>query len=182
MSTTRDIDFISRDNDADFDGFDAGGRLDAALDLFEVRGVELQPLASIAYTHVQQDEIDESGAGSLDLTADEEEVDSIVSGLGARVHGVIEIDDELWFHPELRARWNHEFGDTERELSSARIGGQPGAVFQVSGAEFPADTGVIGVSWTLVSQGRLHAFIDYDVTLASELIQHGVAVGAKFVW
>jgi outer membrane autotransporter protein len=182
MTTTRDIDFISRDTDADFDGFDGGARVDAALDLFEIRGVELQPLASISYTHVQQDEIDESGADTLDLTGDEEEVDSIVSGLGGRVHGVLEIGQDLWLHPELRARWNHEFGDTERELSSVRIGGQPGAVFEVSGAEFPSDTGVIGVSWTLVAAGRLHAFIDYDVTLASELIQHGVAVGAKFVW
>ena len=57
MSTSRDIDFMSRDTDADFDGFDAGGRLEAAVDLFELRGVELQPLASISYTHVQQDEL-----------------------------------------------------------------------------------------------------------------------------
>ena len=104
-----------------------------------------------------------------------------MSGLGGRVHGALEIDDELWFHPELRARWNHEFGDTDRQLS-ARIGGEPGSVFEVSGAEFPSDTGVIGVGWTLVAAGRLHAFIDYDVTLAKELIQHGIAVGAKFVW
>ena len=181
MSASRDIDFIGRNTDADFDGWDAGARAEAALDLFEVRGVEIQPLAAISYTHVQQDEIDESGADSLNLTADEEEVDSILSGLGARVHGVIRIDTALWLHPELRARWNHEFGDTDRQLS-ARIGGEPGAVFSVDGAEVPADSGVIGVSWTLVSAGRLHAFIDYDVTLASELLQHGVAVGAKVVW
>jgi autotransporter-associated beta strand protein len=181
MSTSREIDFASRDTDADFDGFDAGGRIEGAVDLFQVRGIEFQPLASFTYTHVQQDEIEESGAGTLNLTTDEESIDSLLSGVGARIHGVVRIDDEMWFHPEFRARWTHEFGDTDRELDAV-IGGEPGGLFTVQGAEVPTDAGVIGVSWTLVSAGRLHAFLDYDVTLAPDLIQHGVAVGFKIVW
>ena len=97
------------------------------------------------------------------------------------MHGVIRIDEQLWLHPELRARWVHEFGDTERELS-ASIGGSPGQGFDVTGAEAPTDAGVIGIGWTLISAGRMHLFIDYDVTIASELIQHGVAGGFKIVW
>jgi outer membrane autotransporter protein len=181
MSVSRDIDFMGRTADADFDGWDLGARAEAALDLWKLGPVELQPLASFAYTHVQQDEIDESGADSLDLTTDELEVDSAVSGLGARIHGVLAMDEELWFHPELRARWLHEFGDTERELD-ARIGGVPGVAYVVRGAEVPADTGVFGVSWTVVAMGRLHAFADYDVTLGSGLFQQGVALGLKLVW
>jgi outer membrane autotransporter protein len=181
MSTDRKIRFMDRKADADFDGWDAGVRGEAALDLFRAGPVEFQPLASFAYIHVQQDEIDEDGADSLDLTADEEEVDSLVSGLGTRVHGDFEIGKELWFHPELRARWLHEFGDTERRLTS-RIGGEPGASFRVDGAEAPADTGVFGVRWEVIASRRLHVFAGYDVSLASELLQHGAAAGFKFVW
>lgn len=181
MESRREIEFMDRDADADFDGWDAGARAEAALDVVALGPVELQPLASLSYTHLQQDAFDESGADSLDLDVDEQEVDSLVSGLGARLHGVLQIDEELWFHPELRASWLHEFGDQERELS-VRIGGTPGAGYTVRGAEVPADAGVFGVSWTVVATQRLHAFASYDVTLGSELLQQGASVGLKLVW
>jgi len=181
METTRDIDFMSRSADGDFSGWDAGGRLEAALDLFKVSFVEVQPLASFSYTHVEQDSFDESGAGSLDLDVDEQTIDSAVSGVGARFHGLLQMDETLWFHPELHATWLHEFGDRERELD-ARIGGTPGAVFTVRGAKPSADVGVLGVRWMVVSAGSLHVFADYDVALSSALVQQGVSAGFKVVW
>ena len=85
MSTVRDDPTSwTAMTDADFDGWDGGGRVEAALDLFEAPGVEIQPLASIAYTHVQQDEIDESGADTLNLTADEQDIDSVRRAESAR--------------------------------------------------------------------------------------------------
>jgi len=181
MNTDRKIRFMDRKADADFNGWDAGVRAEAALDLAKLGPVEIQPLASFAYSHVQQDQIDESGADSLDLRADSQDVDSVVSGLGGRLHGVFTLDKDLWFHPELRARWLHEFGDTERELTT-RIGGDPGASYRVVGAEAPSDAGEIGVRWEVIAGRRLHVFASYDVTLASELLQHGASAGFKFVW
>ena len=181
METTRDIDFMSRSADGDFSGWDGGGRVEAALDLFRVSFVEVQPLASISYTHVEQDSFDESGADSLDLDVDEQTIDSVVSGVGARFHGLLQMDETLWFHPELHATWLHEFGDRERELD-ARIGGTPGAVFTVRGAKPSADVGVLGVRWMVVSAGSLHVFADYDVALSSSLVQQGVSAGFKVVW
>lgn len=181
MSAEREIRFLDRDADADFDGWDAGGRAEAALDLFQLGGVEFQPLASFSYTHVQQDAIDESGAGSVALEVDSDTLDSLVSGAGARIHGVFQIDRELWLHPELQARWLHEFGDRDREIS-ARIGGMPGAVYAVEGTQIPADSGVIGVSWTVVSAARVHFFVGYDVAISSALLQHAASLGFKAVW
>jgi outer membrane autotransporter protein len=183
MESRREIDFMGRDADADFDGWDAGARVDAALDLWKLGPVELQPMASFAYTHLQQDEIDESGADSLELRTDEQDIDSAVSGLGARLHGVVRIyeREEIYFHPELSASWLHEFGDRVRQLD-ARIGGSPGAVYTVRGAKPAADAGVFGIHWSVVVSQRLHAFADYDVTLSSNLLQHGAAAGFKIVW
>ena len=181
METRRDIDIMGRSADADFSGWDVGVRTEAALDLFEISFVEIQPLASFSYTHLEQDSFDESGADSLDLDVDEQTIDSVVSGLGARFHGLLQMDEDLWFHPELHATWLHEFGDTERELD-ARIGGTSGSVFTVQGEEPSPDVGVFGVRWTVVSAGTLHVFADYDVSLSSALLQHGVSAGFKVVW
>ncbi len=181
MDSSREIRFADRDADADFDGWDAGGRAEAALDLFELGGIEVQPLASFSYTHVQQDAIDESGADSLDLEVEDQSLDSLVSAAGARIHGAFHFDRELWFHPELQARWLHEFGDRDREIS-ARIGGTPGAAYQVEGTQIPADSGVFGVGWTVVVAERTHLFVGYDVVVSSALLQHAVALGFKAVW
>ena len=181
METSRHIDFIGRSADGDFSGWDGGARAEAALDLFKLGFVEVQPLASFSYTHLEQDSFEESGADSLDLDVDEQTIDSLVSGVGARFHGLLQMDETLWFHPELHATWLHEFGDRERELDE-RIGGTPGAVFTVRGAKPAADVGVLGARWTVVSAGRLHVFADYDVALSSNLIQQGVSAGFKVVW
>jgi autotransporter-associated beta strand protein len=181
MSTSREIDFNDRNADGDFNGWDAGARVDAALDVYRLGPVEFQPIASFSYTHVQQDSFDESGANSLNLAVDSQTIDSLVSGAGGRIHGVVRIDEHLWFHPELRAAWLHEFGDRDRELT-ARIGGIPGGGFDVRGAQPSADTGVFGIAWTVVVDGRLHAFLGYDVSVSSALIEHSATLGFKAVW
>jgi outer membrane autotransporter protein/CSLREA domain-containing protein len=186
MSAERDIDFappstLSRSTDAEFDGIDLGGHVEAALNLFELAGVSVQPLAAFTYAHLQQDAFDESGAGSLDLSADEETIDSAVSGLGARLHARIELDEAIWLRPELRARWLHEFGDVERKLD-ARIGGTPGAAFTVRGTELPRDAASVGLGWTVIVQERLLFFAGYDLAVNPDLLQHTAALGLEVVW
>jgi len=186
MDSSRDVAFappstLSRDADADFDGIDLGARVEGALSLVSLGGFDLQPLAAFTYTHLEQDAFDESGAGSLDLSVDEQTLDSAVSGLGARLRGRFDLGDGLWLRPELHARWLHEFGDTERKLD-ARIGGTPGATYSVRGAELARDTGVLGLEWTLTDAGRLHVFAGYDLALNPDLLQHSVGIGFELLW
>jgi outer membrane autotransporter protein/CSLREA domain-containing protein len=186
MSAERGIDFappstLSRSADSEFDGIDLGGHVEAALNLFELGGVSVQPLAAFTYAHLQQDAFDESGAGSLDLSADRATIDSAVSGLGARLHARIQLDEATWLRPELRARWLHEFGDVERKLD-ARIGGTPGAAFTVRGTELPRDAASVGMGWTVVSFERLLFFAEYDLAVNPDLLQHTVALGLEVVW
>jgi outer membrane autotransporter protein len=186
MTADRDIAFappstLSRTADSDFDGSDLGGRIGAAVHLVDVAGVGVQPFGSLTYTHLQQDAFDESGAGSLDLSADEEEIDSLVSRLGARLHAVVALDDGVWMRPELRAAWLHEFGDRERKLE-ARIGGVPGATMTVRGAELPRDAAELGLGWTVGATDRLRFFAGYDLAVNSDLLQHSVGLGIELLW
>src|SRR5262249_59000038 len=128
-----------------------------------------EPYASFGYAHVQQDAFEESGAGSLSISADEQKIESAVSGVGARVFGVFQIERRVWLRPELRAGWLHEFGDVERKLD-ARIGGVPGASYVVRGAELPRNTGVVGVAWTVTAGDRLHVFGEYGLAVNGRLL------------
>jgi uncharacterized protein with beta-barrel porin domain len=76
-------------------------------------------------------EIAFAAPSTLSRTADSE-FDGIDLGEGFRIR------------PELRGRWLHEFGDRERKLE-ARIGGVPGASYDVQGTELPRDTGTVGL-------------------------------------
>jgi outer membrane autotransporter protein/CSLREA domain-containing protein len=186
MTADRDIAFaapstLARTADSDFDGSDLGGRIGAGVHLVDVAGVGVQPFGSLTYTHLQQDAFDESGAGSLDLSAEEEEIDSLVSRLGARLHAVVQLDEGVWMRPELRAAWLHEFGDRERKLE-ARIGGTPGATFTVRGAELPRDAAELGVGWTVAASERLRFFAGYDLAVNPDLLQHSAALGLELLW
>jgi outer membrane autotransporter protein len=141
----------------------------------------VRPFASLTYAHLQQDAFDESGAGSLDLSADEEEIDSVVSRLGIRLDAVVQLGDATWMRPEFRAAWLHEFGDRERKLE-ARIGGVPGATMTVRGAELPRDAAELGMRWTVGATDRLRFFTGYDVAVSPDLLQHSVGLGLEVLW
>jgi outer membrane autotransporter protein len=186
MSLDRDIAFaapstLSRTADSEFDGIDLGGHAEAAFDLVEVAGITVQPLASFRYAHLQQDAFEETGAGSLSLSADEEEIDSLVSGLGARLHALVDLGDGFSIRPELRGGWLHEFGDRERKLE-ARIGGVPGVSYSVRGTELPRDSGTLGLGWIVSNRGRLHVFAEYDLGINSDLLQHSASIGFALLW
>ena len=137
----------------------------------------VQPLAALDYARVQQDGFSESGAASLNLVVDEETLSSVGSGLGVRILGTSRMDERSSLTGELRGRWNHEFGDGEREILG-RITGASGRALTVRGAEPPRDSATLGASWGVISAERP----DYDAIFGEDLIDHSGGVGVRFFW
>jgi outer membrane autotransporter protein len=184
MNTSRTIVFadIDRRAAADFNGWDAGASIEGGVNLVEWWGVSVQPLASFDYVHVETEGYTEKGAGSLDLKVKSESLDSMVSGVGLRLHGTIAIDRITWITPEVRVRWAHEFGDRDRQIKGALPAAATGGAWLVRGASSPADGLVVGASWTVTSYGNLHIFADYDAVLNQDLVEHSLAVGIRLEW
>ena len=184
MNTSRRIVFadIDRTAEADFNGWDAGAAIEAGVNLVELWGVSVQPLASFDYVHVQTEGYTEKGADSLNLTVESESLDSVVSGVGLRFHGTIQMDRETWWTPEVRVRWAHEFGDRDREIQGVLPAAATGGSWLVRGADSPADGFVVGASWTVTTAGKLHVFADYDAVLNRDLVEHSVALGVRMEW
>ncbi len=166
----------------DFDGSAFGGHLEAGIDGFGVGSLLVQPVASLSYTHISQDSYTESGAASLNLRVDNEDVDSLVSGLGARLYGRFDMGEGVWMTPELRVRWTHEFGDDDRRVHARLDGATAGGDFVVESAEISSDSVLVGVAWTVTTRDRLQVFAEYDAVLNEDLIEHSFSAGVRLIW
>ena len=80
--------------------------------------------------------------------------------------------------PELRIRWAHEFGDTDRDLSAsfANTVTAPSG-FTVRGAETGRDVAVVGLGWTVIGDQGVTLSLNYDATLNEDIAAHALTVG-----
>ncbi len=184
IDTERKIDFsdLSRKATARFDAYSCGAHFAGGLNVVDFGGVVVQPTARFDYTHLYRESFTEKGADSLDLAVGTEKLDSIVAQLGARLFGQLEIGDGFWLMPELRARWMHEFGDTEREINAGLAGALTGGTWRVSSVSWPRDAAVLGVGWTITAPKYFQLYLDYDATLGSGVFENGMGLGLRFVW
>jgi outer membrane lipase/esterase len=179
---TREIGFgINRKAKADLDGDDYGVRLESGLNLLDIGGIVLQPTVSLDYNRLDQDDVTESGAGSLNLAIEDNDLDSLVLGAGMRVRGRWKISEDLWIVPELHGRWLHEFLDTDRLIEARLVSGPVGAsAFQIQGVELPRDSGSVGVAWNVITKSAWSIIGSYDAILNEDLVQHVGSITLSF--
>lgn len=185
MEGKREIRFgsIDRKADANLDGNDYGARFDGGLNLLALGEIVFQPIASVNYNHLTQDDVTESGAKSLNHALEDYDLDSLVTGVGMRVHGRWEIAAELWVVPELRGRWLHEFLDTDRLIEARLVSAPVGAsAFQIQGVELPRDSGSIGLAWRVITNSAWSVVGSYDAVLNADLVQHVGSITLSFEW
>jgi subtilase-type serine protease len=180
--TTRRIGFgVNRTAKGSFNGSDLSGHGEIAVRTPKLGGTVIEPFGSFDYTRLDQDGFTESGAGTLNLTVPSEDWTSLVSGVGARVHHVFELEPGMWFVPQLHGRWLHEFGDTERRLTPSL--GIPGSSFgPIVAAEPGRDSVVGGIRWSVNSDTGVHVFGDYEVGWNPDFLQHAVRAGFQLLF
>jgi len=184
INTNREISFTqpSRTAKASFDGLSYGAHLAGGLNVADFAGIVFQPVAGFDYVRLYRESITEKGANSLNLFVPSENLNSIVTKLGARLFGQFQIADGLWFLPDLNVRWMHEFGDNQRAIDAKLAGAVSGGNWAVSSVSWPRDTAVIGVGWTITTRNHFQLYLDYDATVGSGVFENGFGGGARIVW
>ena len=158
-------------------------RLESGLNLLDIGGIVLQPTVSLDYNRLAQDDVTESGAGSLNLALEDYDLDSLVLDVGMRVRGRWKIGQDLWMVPELRGRWLHEFLDTDRIIEARLVSAPVGAsAFQIQGVELPRDSGSVGLAWSVITNSAWSVTGSYDVILNEDLVQHIGSLALNFEW
>jgi len=185
MDGKRDMRFgaINRTASADLDGHDYGARFEGGLNLLEIGGIVFQPIASVHFSHLTQDDVTESGAMSLNLALEDFDLDSLVTGVGMRVRGHWNIGPDVWMVPELHGRWLHEFLDTDRFIEARLVSAPASAsAFQIQGVELPRDSGSVGLSWSVITDSAWSVIGSYDIVLNEDLMQHIGSLTLNFEW
>jgi outer membrane autotransporter protein len=181
MDGTREIGFgLNRNASADVDGDDYGARFESGLNLLDIGGFVFQPMASVDYNRLEQDDFTEGGAGSLNLAVENNDLDSLVLGVGMRVHGRWKVAENLWIVPELNGRWLHEFLDTDRLIEARLVSDLAASAFQIQGVELPRDSGSVGVAWNVITESAWSIIGSYDAILNGDLVQHIGSITLSF--
>ncbi len=177
----RDIDVgsFAAKADADYDttGYGAGG--EAGVNLAQLGPVSLVPFASLDWTRLDSDQVEEGGGGVLSLRVEGDTTDSVRSEVGMRIGTRLRIDESATMLPELRGSWRHEYGDTERELSTELEGSFTGVPIRIIGAQEPRDAAVVGLGWSARIWDQVEAHAEYDAIVDSDGLDHVLAITAR---
>jgi outer membrane autotransporter protein len=172
---------------ADYDGSEFGAAVETGFVAFAPAGVQIEPMASFAWSRLERDGFREQGSApgsSLDLVVESDELDSLLATAGLRVHKRFRVGDASpWvLAPEVWARWAHQFGDRARPLDAALSGAITGGDFQVSGASVARDGLLAGLGWSVTRSEYLSFFLNYDLGWNQELLSQAVSAGLLIRW
>jgi outer membrane autotransporter protein len=142
------------------------------------KGLTLGPTASIQYTNVQLDGFTETG-GFAPLRFATQSADSVRSALGFHATFDKKVGRAI-IRPEVRAAWQHEFGDTSYSLTSsfATLGGN---AFTVAGPETGRDSLLVGAGLSVLFNERFSIYAYYDgELLRANYSSHNVSAGFRY--
>jgi outer membrane autotransporter protein len=170
---------IDRKAKASFDSQDFGARAEIGANALRYGPLHVAPLAAFDWAQLRREDFEESGADSLDLFVEEEELTSLLSSLGGSLRGTFDLGDDVGMVVELRGFWLHEFGDVERPIRARLRGGVVPGSFEILGAELPRDRILAGLGWSASIEDVVRVFADYDVGIGSGLLQHELTLALR---
>jgi outer membrane autotransporter protein len=160
----------------DTDGCDFTALAAAGYD-WKSGGLAVGPLASFQYTYIEFDGFTEHGS-LAPLKFNDQHADSARTALGAKASYDWHVGHIL-VRPEIRAFWQHEFGDRDYSIVSGFANGA-GNSFTVNGPAIGRDSLLIGAGVAVLFNDRVSAYAYYDGELArSNYSSNNVSAGVR---
>jgi outer membrane autotransporter protein len=132
----------------------------------------LTPVASILYTHLNQDAYTETGAPVVDLSVNANSTDSFVSATGLKFASMFGTLGGWTITPNARLIWLHEFNNKAMDQTST-FTTAGGSSFVTPGAKLPTETGEIGAGVDFAYKNGWTASAKYDLELRQGYFGNG---------
>ena len=143
---------------------------------FTDEALRVGPIASFQYTHVGFSGYGESGS-LAPLRYGSQSSTSMRSALGLKASYEIH-HGRVLIRPEMRAAWQHEFGDIHNAIDSALASGGP--TFTVQGAEIGRESLLLGLGVAVLWNERTATYLYYDgELLRSNYTSNNVSAGVR---
>jgi outer membrane autotransporter protein len=141
-------------------------------------GLTIGPTATFQYTNVQLDGFTETGTFAP-LSVIRKNAESLRTALGIKAAYDAKVGRRI-IRPEVRASWQHEYGDTTYSLIStfASLGG---SAFTVFGPSTGRDSLLIGAGLSVLWNDRFSTYAFYDgELLRTNYSSNNVSVGCRW--
>jgi uncharacterized protein YhjY with autotransporter beta-barrel domain len=165
------FDDVARRADSTHYGNGFGAMMSAGY-LVEIKKLTLEPFASLQYSYLYENGLEEEGAGSLNLALDERETDALFSELGLRLAFLLRADS-FAVVPELRMAWNHDFDISDRTITSS-LAGAPNAAFAIPGRQLDQDGMSASAALTFLFGKGVSSSVRYYGDLRGSYVAHMV--------
>ncbi len=179
IDTSRTITFggLNRTAAGDTEGYEYGARIGAGMPMAFEGGRTITPHVNFQYIHASVDKYTETGAGSLNTTVDNDDIDVAELAVGAKYDADYKYDGGI-FTPELRVSAAYDFiGDTSVSTQTFTGGGATSRVRGADPAQFSVNYGA-GIRWE-TADDMWELSLDYDGKAKSDYISHGARIEAK---
>jgi outer membrane autotransporter protein len=164
------------DAEGDTNGRDFNALVTAGYE-WKKGALTIGPTASFQYTYVEFDGFTEHGS-LLPLTFNDQNAESTRTALGAKISYDWHVGHIL-VRPEIRASWQHEFGDRDYSIVS-RFANGAGNSFTVNGPQIGRDSLLIGAGAAVLLNERVSIYAYYDGELArTNYISNNVSAGLR---
>lgn len=148
-------------------------------------GWQFTPRLGLSYFHIGQSAFSESGANSLDLAVQPDDLNALFTRVGAAICAPMVLND-VHILPEFRAAWLHNLLADQSQYTAGFIG-SGAASFIENGPTVGRDAADLGAGLSfLIPQRaipvRMTGFLQYDSSLAAHATANAVAAGLRVRW
>lgn len=145
-------------------------------------GIEVAPLVSLAYTRLMWGAFDEDGQSPLRVRVDEQEIDSVLTSVGVRISAERKMQQGILLRPRFKLLWNHEWGDTARDVAGRFETSLVTSAFTVQGAELTEDHAEVALGWEVGFVRNANLYLDWEGRFGKDLIENALSVGGRIAW
>jgi len=164
---------LQGDARGDTDGGELNALFGAGYD-FKAGGLTFGPTASFNYTYLGTNGFNESGS-LAPLSVHGGNSDSLRSAFGIKASYDWKLGGVV-IKPELRAAWQHEYGDAAYGLDSNFANGG-GSTFTVNGPKLGRDSALLGAGFAIQCSERCSTYFYYDGELGRKNYQSSSVTG-----
>jgi outer membrane autotransporter protein len=139
---------------------------------FQFGNWSVGPTAALRYVYLDEEGFAESGAGSVNLTVDGRQTQSLVSEVSLRAAGAVKTS---WgtLIPEVSAGISYDFDIDDRVITAA-FEGSPGVSFSTNGQDAEQLGAVFGCGLTLMASNGISTSLEYKGEYRDTYQSHGV--------
>jgi outer membrane autotransporter protein len=179
IDTTRNITFSSQTASADYGSNQFMFNIGGGIPMEVAKNHFITPNASFQYTMVENETYTETGAGSLNLRVDQDEVHIAMGIFGARYHTHTEMKSGT-LTPEIRTALTYDFAGDDGQSTSTYNGG--GAAFGVTGADVVelGYTAGLGLSYAPLDNQGLTLSANYDWNQKTDFVGHSANFALRY--